>query len=114
MTDELKAAIERVEHTLDYGYNEDLITADLRALIDAARQAEAWREVALAERKRCGSEAVKSILTAGDGVVAEALGQRLCCTGVHCGCRGATVEEFLIATVEADIRALPAPEPKGT
>lgn len=36
---------------------------------------------------------VNSILT--DPNIATALQSRMCCNGVHCGCHGATVEQYL-------------------
>ncbi len=93
MTPSLSEVIARVEHTLYYGYNEDLLTHDIHTLIDAARQAEAWREVALAERERCECICQDEI-DRGDkhGEPKYAAGARSC---------------------RDDIRALPAPEPKG-
>ena len=39
--------------------------------------------------------AAQTLDTRGDGVVDEALGQQLCCSGQDCGCRGADVCSFL-------------------
>ena len=55
--------------------------------------------------KAMQTAAISVIYTHGDGVVAEALGQRTCCSGHHCGCRGETVEESL----RDAILALPGP-----
>jgi len=55
----------------------------------------------LAEARADGRrEAVAIIQSAGDSAVTEALGQRLCCNGTDCGCRGATVEEYLFHMID--------------
>jgi hypothetical protein len=45
--------------------------------------------------------AAETIETQGDSAATEALGQRLCCNGQDCGCRGSTVEEWLTYLVRA-------------
>jgi len=46
-------------------------------------------------------KAAQEIMTSGDSAVTEALGQRLCCNGHHCGCQGSTVEQFLVHNIRA-------------
>ena len=53
--------------------------------------------------------AIETMHTAGDSAVTEALGQRLCCNGHHCGCMGATVEDYLIHLMTAQLRPEPQP-----
>lgn len=43
--------------------------------------------------------------------VRDALGQRMCCNGVDCGCRGASVGEYLAWELRA---ALAVPKPDGS
>jgi hypothetical protein len=96
--DELKAALANAQAVYDQAAKHESLSAsvmlaDLRLLIDAARQAEAWREVALAERERheSGIRKLADITEqAGAPKAAEAM----------------RVAAGLVA-------ALPAPEPKG-
>lgn len=53
-------------------------------------KADAEAAVALALEQAC-----EVLDTAGDSAVTEALGQKLCCSGHHCGCQGADVGSFL-------------------
>jgi hypothetical protein len=108
--DELKAALANAQAVYDQAAKHESLSAsvmlaDLRLLIDAARQAEAWREVALAERERCA-------------VAISPQSERPCdCNGCTCRNQG---EAERVAQWDADmddakiIRALPAPEPNGT
>ena len=96
--DELKQAIARAEAAHDDAREHQnpgvaLDYTDLRALIDAAKQADAWREAALAERGRCESAIHK---------VADITEQ----AGAPKGAEAMRVAAGLVA-------ALPAPEPKG-
>jgi len=54
-------------------------------------------------------EAADAVDTCGDSAVTEALGQQLCCSGHHCGCRGADVGTLLrheiLALIPADAKA---------
>lgn len=59
------------------------------------------RDAALAQVAGAFEAAAQTIDTAGDGVVAEALGQRLCCSGYHCGCMGADVSTYLQHIIRA-------------
>ena len=45
--------------------------------------------------------AAQTVATQGDSSATEALGQRICCSGHMCGCRGATVEEWLLHLIRA-------------
>lgn len=69
-----------------------------------------WRGSALSaitgSARYIRADAIDAISTCGDSAVTEALGQRICCNGQMCGCRGATVEDMLVHS----IRALPAYE----
>jgi len=47
---------------------------------------------------RAAAEAVE---TQGDSTATDALSVRLCCNGHMCGCRGATVEEWLTYIIRA-------------
>jgi len=61
----------------------------------------------VADAKAQGMERALGIMkTAGDSAVTEALGQRLCCNGQDCGCRGATVEEYLEHLIRAEVAAI--------
>lgn len=64
-------------------------------------------EALIREAEARGMERALGIMkTAGDSAVTEALGQRLCCNGQDCGCRGATVEEYLEHLIRAEVAAI--------
>lgn len=65
---------------------------DAAAALQRAKDAE-WNAAVDA----CAGE----IQTQGDSAATEALGQRLCCTGQHCGCQGSTVEDWLLHCIRA-------------
>jgi hypothetical protein len=73
-------------------YAQDITAAVVEAKADPhaiARRALEW--------------AIREIDTCGDGVVANALGQQICCSGYHCGCQGADVGAYLTAAIRAII-----------
>lgn len=49
--------------------------------------------------------AAQTVDTTGDSAVTEALGQRLCCSGHHCGCQGADVGAFLVHLIRENTPA---------
>ena len=73
-------------------------------ILDAARtgdllpRADADLAVALMVEKAC-----HVLDTAGDSAVTEALGQRLCCSGHDCGCRGADVGTYLMHLIRSEV-----------
>ncbi len=61
-------------------------------------RADADLAVALMVEKAC-----HVLDTAGDSAVTEALGQRLCCSGHDCGCRGADVGTYLMHLIRSEV-----------
>lgn len=67
---------------------------DAQAALNALLKAE--REAGRVEGLR---EAAGAIVLIEDSAVTEALEQRLCCDGYHCGCKGALVEDYITHTI---------------
>ena len=72
---------------------------DLQAERDALKARAEAAVTRAYERGR--DDAAKALDTCGDSAVTEALGQRLCCNGHHCGCQGADVGAFLLHCIRA-------------
>lgn len=81
------------------------IQASLCDLVGAGLALRARAERAEAERDAIAVamvEAAANVLdTHGDSAATEALGQRLCCNGQMCGCRGASVGDYLQHLIRA-------------
>ena len=73
----------------------DIRRATIVEIIDAIRAAE---DRGIQIGLRAAAEAVE---TQGDSTATDALSVRLCCNGHMCGCRGATVEEWLTYIIRA-------------
>ncbi len=105
MTDLTKAiaelqriSVSKTEHLLA-PHDEPFATILNAVLADALiPRADADLAVALMVEKAC-----RVLDTAGDSAVTEALGQRLCCSGHDCGCRGADVGAYLIHLIRSEV-----------
>lgn len=70
-------------------------------LLARADKAEAERDEALAQVAAAYEAAAQILDTHGDSAATESLGQRLCCNGHMCGCRGSTVGDYLQHLIRA-------------